>query len=273
MSHSLPPNLVKASTGDYHIPITSIFRQAWQCVKGIKKTFWGGFILLFLTLFIVCVLLSLVVALYVFLAIYPHNIISSLESAQLGADPFYSLLNFILVGILEILRLLLTASLAYLALNQLRHQSIQVEMVFEFRKAWRPLVLIGLLLYLFDSLALSASNFLLYYYPLTPSIFYLGFGLRFVLFVLLYTYITIGFFMAILLILDQKMSLKESLSMAFKSINQHWVKNIALILLTSFAFVVLTLLTLGIGLIWLLPMVSLVTAIQYSQIFCEGRLV
>jgi hypothetical protein len=43
--------------------------------------------------------------------------------------------------------------------------------------------------------------------------------------------------------------------------------------LTSFAFVVLTLLTLGIGLIWLLPMVSLVTAIQYSQIFCEGSLV
>ena len=208
-----------------------------------------------------------------FLAIYPHNIISSLESAQLGADPFYNLLNFILVGILEILRLLLTASLAYLALNQLRHQSIQVEMVFEFRKAWRPLVLIGLLLYLFDSVVLSASNFLLYYYQLTPQIFYLGFGLRFVLFVLLYTYITIGVFMAILLILDQKMPLKESLSVAFKSINQHLVKNIALILLTSFAFVVLTLLTLGIGLIWLLPMVSLVTAIQYSQIFCEGSLV
>ena len=223
MSHSLPPNLVKASTGDYRIPIMSIFRQAWRGVKGMKKTFWGGFALLFLTLFIVCVLLSLVVALYVFLAIYPHNIISSLESAQLGADPFYNLLNFILVGILEILRLLLTASLAYLALNQLRHQSIQVEMVFEFRKAWRPLVLIGLLLYLFDSVVLSASNFLLYYYQLTPQIFYLGFGLRFVLFVLLYTYITIGVFMAILLILDQKMPLKESLSVAFKSINQHLV--------------------------------------------------
>ena len=273
MTYSLSANLVKACSGDYHIPIMSIFREAWHCVKGMKKAFWGGFALLFLTLFIVCVLLSLVVALYVFLAIYPHNIISSLESAQLGADPFYNLLNFVLVGILEILRLLLTASLAYLALNQLRHKSIQVEMVFEFRKAWRPLALIGLLLYLFDSLVLSASNFLLYYYQLTPSAFYLGFGLRFVLFVLLYTYITVGVFMAILLILDQKMPLKDSLNTAFKSINQHPVKNIGLILLTSLAFVVLTLVTFGIGLIWLLPMVSLITAIQYNQIFCEGHLV
>ncbi len=43
--------------------------------------------------------------------------------------------------------------------------------------------------------------------------------------------------------------------------------------LTSLAFVVLTLVTFGIGLIWLLPMVSLITAIQYNQIFCEGHLV
>jgi hypothetical protein len=64
MSHSLPPNLVKASTGDYRIPIMSIFRQAWHGVKGMKKTFWGGFALLFLTLFIVCVLLRIGTFLY-----------------------------------------------------------------------------------------------------------------------------------------------------------------------------------------------------------------
>lgn len=269
MSNSLSSNLIKAMAGDYRLPIKAILIEAWRRLNGLKITFWGGFALLFLTMFIVCILLSLVVALYVFFVMYPHNVTSS-STGELGL--LYSALNFILVGILEILRLLLTASLAYLALHHLRNQPIWASMVFSFRKAWQPLLVVGIMLYLIDVLLLSGSNFLLYHYQLTPQIFYLGFGLRFILFALLYTYITIGFFMTILLILDQQLTLKNSLRTAFKSINRHLIKNIGLIIVISFGCVLLTLVTLGIGLIWLLPMVSLVTAIQYNQIFCQGSL-
>lgn len=78
--------------------------------------------------------------------------------------------------------------------------------------------------------------------------------------------------MTVLLILDQKLIWKESLSLAFQSVNKHFFKNVGLIIVTSLVFGLLALMTLGIGLIWLLPMTSLVTAIQYNQIFCEGNL-
>jgi hypothetical protein len=79
--------------------------------------------------------------------------------------------------------------------------------------------------------------------------------------------------MTVLLILDQKISTKKSLSLAFQSVNQHFFKNSFLIIITSIIFGFLALISLGVGLIWLLPMTSLVTAIQYNQIFCDGNLV
>lgn len=104
--------------------------------------------------------------------------------------------------------------------------------------------------------------------------------LGFVLFGLLCAYSMIGIFMATLLIFDKQLTLKKSLSIAFKSINRHLVRNIILILLASLGFVSISMISLWIGvisfwigLIWLMPMISLVTAIQYEQIFCEGKLI
>ena len=274
MSNSIPPNFFKAASGDYRIPIKAIFLEAWYRVKGMKVSDWGGFLYFILVMALACLVLGLVLALYdvfVLPLATAHNAIA-LYDLKLG-------LKFIVVGIVEILRFLLTASLAFMALQHLRNEPIHASMVFSFRHAWRPLLIIALLLYLFNSFIISSTNILLHSVLFKQQMVYLGSIVGsiflFVVFIIgffLYFYFSILVFMTVLLILDQKMTSKQSLRLAFQSINQHFLKNITLIIVTSIVFGLLTLMSLGIGLIWLLPMTSLVTAIQYNQIFCEGSL-
>lgn len=275
MSDSIPPNFSKAANGDYRIPIKAIFLEAWYRVKGIKASFWGGFLYFILVMALACLVLGLVLALY--------DVFVLPRAAARNATSLYSVklgLTFIVVAIVEILRFLFTAALAYMALEHLRNKSIHASMIFSFHKAWRPLVIIALLLYLFNSVIISSTSILLHSIVFKQLIAYLGsaLGSIFLLIIFLvcfclYFYFSILVFMTVLLILDQKMAGKQSLSLAFQSVNRHGLKNIALIIVTSFVFGLLALMTLGIGLIWLLPMTSLVTAIQYHQIFCEGNLV
>lgn len=275
MSHSNPPNFSKATSGDYRIPIKTIFLEAWYRVRGMKAAFWLGFLYFILIMAAVCMVLGLVLALY-------DVFVLPMATAH-SAPSFYSLklgLKFIVVGIVEILRFLLTASLAYLALTHLRSEPIHASLVFAFRQAWRPLLLVALLLYLFNSVIISSTNIVLHTTLFQQQMASLGSVLAsffllliFLIGFFLYFYFSIIVFMTVLLILDQKISTKESLNLAFQSVNQHIFKNTFLIIITSIVFGLLVLITLGVGLIWLLPMTSLVTAIQYNQIFCEGHLV
>ena len=274
MSNFTPPNFIKAISGDYRIPIKPIFLEAWYRVKGMKASFWLGFLYFILVMAAACLVLGLILALYdVFILPLAsvHNV-ASFHNIKLG-------LKFIFVAGVEVLRFLFTASLAYMALQHLRNQPIHASLVFSFRQAWRPLVIIALLLYLFNSFIISSTNILLHSALFKQQIAYLGSGLGsifllaiFLICFFLYFYLSILVYMMVLLILDQKISSKQSLGLAFQSVNQHWFKNIGLIVVTSMVFGLLALMTLGIGLIWLLPMTSLVTAIQYNQIFCEGNL-
>jgi hypothetical protein len=258
MSSSLPTNLVKATTGQYSIPIRAIFAEAWQRIKGMKKAFWGGFALLFLTLLGVYVVFQFILAIF--------HVFHFADLSRVG--------QFIAGGFFEVLRLLLSISLVFLALQHLRNQTVNSTMVFEFRKNWQPLALLGTLFYLLNFLLVSGGRLILnhFYTNDLQTPFAIGTGIQFVVFVFLFTYIALIITMTMLLILDKKMALKESFNVAFKSVNQHGFKNIALLILASLLFFILGVVTLGIGLIWLLPFLSMISAIQYEQIFCEGRL-
>ena len=257
MSQSLPPNLVKATTGQYSIPILDIFSEAWHRIKGMKKSFWGGFALLFLTLAGIYVLFQFFLAVCSVLQLYKVEAIGGIIAG----------------GFFEVLRLLMSMSLVFLALQHLRRQTINSTMVFEFRKAWKPLTIIAVSFYVLNFLLVSGGKLLLNKFntPGLENTFALGMGIQFIVFVFLFTYIAMLITMSMLLILDKKMSLKESFAVAFKSINQHVFKNMALMLLASLLFIGLGLVTLGIGLVWLLPFISLISAIQYQRIFCQDE--
>lgn len=257
MSQSLPPSLVKATTGNYIISIRAIFSEAWHRIKGMKKSFWGGFSLLFLTLVGIYVLFQFFLAICSEFHFY--------QAEAIG--------QFIANGFFEVLRLLLSISLIFLALQHLRHQAINSTMVFEFRKAWKPLTIIAVAFYLLNFVLVFGSKMMLnkFYTQGLQNTFSFVTAIQFIVFVFLFSYIAMLITMSILLILDKKLALKESFCIAFKSINQHLFKNIALVLLASFVFLGLGLVTLGIGLIWLLPFISLISAIQYQRIFCQDE--
>ena len=256
MSESLSPDLVKASTGNYSLPIYAIFSKSWQSIKGIKKAFWGGFALIFLIIVGIYVLLGFLLAVCAVGHFYYVGVIC----------------QFFVGGIIEVLRLVLSIALIFLALHHFRKQTVNSAMVFKLRKNWKPLACIGILLYLLNIVLFSGTNLILYKFFAIGlnGIFASGLGLRFIVFAFLYAYITLLITMTMVLILDKKMQLKASFKIALKSINQHWFKNIALLLLAMLVFLVGGILTLGIGVIWLLPLLSLITAIQYEQIFCAA---
>ncbi|MDQ8039604.1 MAG: hypothetical protein REH83_04280 [Rickettsiella sp.] len=256
MSSFVTPDLEKVGIYRYSIPIRTLFSEAWCQIKGIKKAFWGGFALLVLTLLGIFVIFQSVMLVCAFFHFY-----------MLGM-----LFQFIGGGFVEVFRLLLSISLVFLALQHARNQAINSTMVFEFRRVWKPLALIGIMLYLFHILLLAGDELISVSLFNFKIAWMLVSGIGFFVLAFLCTYIMLLITMAMLLILDKNMKLKKSLKQAFVAVNQHWFKNIALLLLASVVLIIAGTLTLGIGLIWLLPFLALISAIQYQQIFCEVHL-
>lgn len=256
MSSFIAPDIEKVVIGNYSMPIRAVFSEAWRQLKGIKKAFWGGFALLFLTLLGIFVVFQSVLLVC-------------------GIFHFYTLgmvFQFLGGGFVEVFRLLLSISLVFLALQYVRNQPINSAMVFEFRKVWKPLALIGVMLYLLHILLLTGNELISVSLSHFKIIWALVSVIEFFIFVFLFTYIMLLITMVMLLILDKNMNLNESFKQAFTAVNQHWFKNIALLLLTSLVLIIGGIITLGIGLIWLLPFLALISAIQYRQIFCESHL-
>jgi hypothetical protein len=243
MSNFLPPNVIKATQGDYRIPIKLIFIEAWQQLIKMPKAFWQAFGLVVLVSFGATIFMDWLLRLYDIGIIHFQN-----HQAQLPNLHTLHVLNSLkglfmsfTGAVIQILRLLLTVSLVFLALNQIRNQPIKVTMVFAFLKNWRSLLLISLLFYLVNSVLHHGLYFLFEVIHLFPQSHYLpnpifASILYLVLLTLLYSYILTVAFIASLLVLDQKLMLKNSLRCAFKSINQHWFKNSVLLFLLSWAY-------------------------------------
>jgi hypothetical protein len=342
MSDILSAPVIKATKGEYDIPIKNLWLETWRQLLQMPKTFWQAFGLIILILLGMGALFGLPVRFYDDIYFFVHYFSSHTPSHVRNA--FISYMLFFGGAILEIFRCLLTTSLAYLALHHIRTQPTKVTMVFAFLKNWQNLLLISVLLYLVRG-GVELLPFLfrtIHLNPFLPQglskpIIALAHGLRGFLVIFLYTYFMLVAFMASLLILDQKLTLKNSLYCACKSINQHWFKNSVLLFLPAWAYmcigtdsimlfyavgggfalfayliflsgmimailfilyknmadqtnlshikkialiiikvslglVILELFFSGVGLIWLLPVIALLIAIQYQHIFGDNHL-
>lgn len=269
MTSLLSSSFENTASGNYQIDIKIIFHEAWQRLKGIKKVFWAGFLLFFLIMLGVT------------------NVVGFLMS-------FLHVFNWMKPWI-EVLVLPFSISMIFLTLRYLRNPTINAMIVFEFRKAWQAFVLISIIFYFINVIFFTGSDFI--FYKLNEGLNNSGLGgLLFLaglngslVIALPYLYIIMGIVMAMLLVLDKKIPLLQGLKLAFKSINRRLFKNLVLDALAwLMVLTIIFLFNLGMVLFWvvgmvaiwiglvlltslivLLPMVSLVTAIQYRQIFCD----
>lgn len=235
---------------DYSIPIFKIFLESFRKTKGFKKVWWNATFLLIVAILI------------------PYFIFVSLS---LLLDAMYPIFHFkdILMGMFfSFFCMASEVSLSLIALQYIQGCTVRYEMALDLDKVWKPLIFFGFII-CFLSLCFN-----LWFIRMTIPNFNVNLSIYEIISVLiLFSYITIYSFqlaiMTILLIVDKKFNFFKSIALSFKSINKHCFKNISLGLFTWLATLVLTIVTLGIGLIWLKPIQTITYAIQYRRIFYE----
>lgn len=278
----LPPDLCQGMQGQYKLGSRVIFEQAWIKLYGFKASFWGAFILGFLTLLLINCTAYVI---FLLLAFLTKALIHNSDLLQ------FLFLCYLVVGLLclffgEALDSLFLISLMHCSLQWLRNQSVKATDIFAFRYRWKPLIglmlvfiVIKITLTCIQLVSLDFSSVFLH----TFSAHYLATWFSFfmwlivylffiTLFVFAFLYCILLFSFAALLSFDKRTTdIKTSLRVAFKALNARLVSNLRLFLLAILIFMLGGFLTLGIAVIWLLPWLFLVIAWQYQTVFGERK--
>ena len=159
---------------------------------------------------------------------------------------------------------------SFLALQHIREHPISFEMTLDVYKVWKFLAFYGILICLMVFVwTVIMDYWLMYISTLKLNLILLRFEkyFRILLLACIIIYVLQLIVIAMLLVLDKNVPIIKSLIISFKSINKHCFKNICLGLFTSLSSIFLTIVTFGIGIIWLKPLIVLTNAIQYQLMF------
>lgn len=258
MSNALPQNLANAVAGQYELNIKDIFREAWHKVHGEKKSLWGALGLMLLVTFGVILI---------------ENIFGyfAKEHDWMLAFSFLELVGSV---VQYVLNAFFGASLVFLAVNHIAGKPINAGMIFAFTKPWKKLLSIALISFLVMACSILVFSFLYGFSTVffamdrATDIFFLIISMILLAgFILVFVCFMIGIYMAMLLVLEKKLTAWLAMKIAIKAIYKRFFKNLLLVF-SSVVFITVSLtITVGIGAIWVLPMLYNITAIQYRQIF------
>lgn len=94
----------------------------------------------------------------------------------------------------------------------------------------------------------------------------------FILLIIPGIYLAVAYAMTIPLLVDKELGIWASLETSRKTISKVWFRYLGLLFATGLVFILGSLFTLGIGLIWILPWVFLVQGVAYRRLFGSGAL-
>lgn len=276
----LPPDLCQAMQGQYRLDSRAMFEQAWIKLYGFKASFWGAFILGFLTLFLIN---GTAYVIFLLVAFLTKAVIHNSDLLQI-IFLFYIVVALLCTFLSEALDSLFLISLMHCSLQWLRNQSVKARDIFAFRYRWKPLIglalvfiVIKITLACIELVSLNSSSVFLYTFSTHYLAPWFNFFMWFIvylffitLFLLVFLYCILLFSFAALLSFDKRTTnIKTSLRVAFKALNARLVSNLRVCLLAILIFMLGGFLTVGIGVIWLLPWIFLVIAWQYQTVFGE----
>lgn len=268
--------LQKGMVGDTHFSIEATFSEAWQRVKGVKGSFWGGFGLYFAIAIGIAIIIGIITSI-------ASVILLPTEAMRHAAAQGQSLsqlpLSYILfqAGI-EIIQLIVTicvyfpmlAGLMLISLRWINHKEVSAFYVTRFFKKdyfirfffmwlWMFLIiLIPMALVGFIAEILNVAQMIL---PLKALLVTVG-----ILIVLALIYLLVSFCFAMLLIVDRFLKGWESLNVSRIVVTHHWFRVFFLFFFAGILFV-LSAIPLGIPLIWTMPWVYNVFSIAYRELF------
>lgn len=234
--------LSKGTLGLYEFNIKHILKEAWQKVHGIKGTYWKA------VLFTLLILLGFVCAAFILSILF--NIIAASLFHLTKADILYMDKILVLVwrAILIIFMAPLGTGIRMIAVKWSVNEKINASSIFQYYRYWQKLWVLPLIIYLLTLLGMDTK----FYIELPVYIITI--------------YVIASYYMFYPLIADRNLSIWEALEASRKAISYHWFKILWFIILLGL-IIIGSLLTVGILLIWTLPMVNNSYGILYREIF------
>jgi hypothetical protein len=234
------PSIEEALTRGYDFSIFDLLGEAWRKTKGTKGLLWGGFFAFF------GIMMGAQLALYLITLILGAG---AFGLAALGGGE-----GAAIAGLAGLLLIAVFSSLVSLAITYPFMAGFN--MIGIRQAAGQPLHFAEIFSHFNRTLPLLGAGILM------TIVTFIGFAL----FVLPGIYLSIALMLTIPLVVERKLSPWQAMVVSCKAISQHWFKVFGLFLLMNIILWV-SMLPLGLGMIWTLPMVIVMIGVLYNTIF------
>jgi hypothetical protein len=245
-----------AIAGNYTLSVKAIFREAWDKTNGVKGTFWLALIMIFLIGFCTEIIFVFLIG---FSEVFGYHLLAM----------SFAVADYIIPAITNGI---LMTSLTYLMIRHISGRTIKSRMIFSFNNMFSKILI--------SSIAVTFLGFVFFFgiilfiaMLLTNPLFNTNIILAlvrsfscFILFMFV-MYAFIVYTMMQLLIIEKKINIIPAFLISLRAITKHVCLNIAFYIVWVLSAIIGTLLTLGIGIIWIYPAMINAIAIWYREIF------
>lgn len=238
------PSVDEALARGYDFGIGALMGEAWQRTKGTKGLIIGGFLVFYAAMFALVNVLSIILAVVGVAGIAGAGLLAGEDAGgglAVGAMIAFVLGSFVIGMLAAALTYPLLAGVNMLGIRRAADQPLRFNEIFSHFGRTLPVVICVLL----SSLLIT---------------------LGYCLFVLPGIYLTVAYMLAVPLVVERGLSPWAALEASRKAITQHWFKVCALLLIVG-VLATLSVFTLGIALIWLLPWAIVCLGVLYRTIF------
>jgi hypothetical protein len=234
-------SIEEALTRGYDFSVFDLLGEAWRKTKGTKGVIWGGFFAVF------GVMIGAQIALYLITMLLGAGAFGL--AALSGGGDGAAIAGAAGLIVVTILSSLISLAIMYPFMAGFNMIGIR-------QAAGQPVRFVELFSHFGRTLPLLGAGILMTIATI------IGFALL----ILPGIYLSIALMLTIPLVVERKLSPWQAMMVSCKAITQHWFKVFFLFLLMNIILWV-SMLPLGIGMIWTLPMVIVMIGVLYNTIF------
>ena len=209
--------------------IGGALREAWEKTKGAKGPIFAGSAVMYITI------LFLAAAGGFLLPMFGHDLTAP------APDMTGKLVNFLFQALVNVVMVLFTAGLLFMGIRKVAGDPISWKMIFTGFSDSGKIIVATILQYVLVIIGLLIL--------VLPGI-----------------YLAIGYSMTIPLIVDRKMSPWQAMEASRKAVHRVWWRVVGLYLVMGLLFTI-SMVPLGIGLIWTWPMFIILAGVVYRSLF------
>lgn len=237
------PTLEEALSRRYDFGVSDLLGEAWRRTKGTKGIIIGGFVVFYAALFAVMNVLGIILTVFGVAGIAGMGLLGGADDGSLALGAMAAFfIGSMLVGFLATAMVYpFLAGINMVGIRAAAGQPVRFGEIFSHFGRTVPVIITALLMTL-----LVTVGYLLFVVP----------GI----------YLSVAYILAIPLVVERGLSPWQALEASRKAINQHWFKVFGLFLLLGL-LMSLSVIPLGIGLLWTIPLMVVSLGVLYRTIF------